>query len=124
MSCSQTWGCKHKTETHAVKANKGVDLTTAAGGQHRVLLRQGADGQICRCHRGLQGQARDGLDDHTSWDSTLWGLERAALRGQARLPCQLLGKHITLLQSLLQKTRVDLQSRMEVHSETSSLSVM
>lgn len=72
-------------------------LTAAAGGQHRVLLRKWAYGQVGRCHRGLQGQAWDGLDDHTGRDRALRRLQGAALRGQARLRCQLLSKQVALL---------------------------
>lgn len=86
-------------------------LTAAAGGQRRVLLRKRAYGQVGRCHRGLQGQAWDGLDDHTGRDCAVRRLQGAALRGQARLCCQLLSKQAALLQGLLQDTRVNLKAQ-------------
>lgn len=96
-------------------------LTTAAGGHHRVLLRQRADGQAGGRHGGLQGQARDGLDDDTGWARAVLGLKRAALRGQAGLPRQLLSKQVALLQRLLQNTRVDLQSNRDTRRGKSVL---
>lgn len=39
------------------QSTEAAALTTAAGGQHGILLRERAYGQVGRRHRGLQGQA-------------------------------------------------------------------